>query len=212
MTVFLVACVLSLAILAITVFARRRRPNADAFAPIFYVWLVAFLMLAFGVLVVLIVLAVIAAIGGGLFYLFASASMTPPSVADQQDHLASLYPEDFVDQLVDEVLSRGYYISVLVENSGDLPDYQGNGMVVSRSNDSEEIRRALGKNEREILRVIKGPESAGGLDDLLGEISLNYSSIDPNEPFPYEQGLVDWEIDDESLKDRIESIFDENFR
>jgi len=83
-------------------------------------------------------------------------------------------------------------------------------MVVSRSNDSEEIRGALGKNEYEILRVTKGRESAGGLDDLLGEIYLNYSSIDPRDPFARSQ-LVDWEIDDESLDESIESIFHEHF-
>ena len=122
MTVFLVVALIGLAILAIALFFREDSA-ANAFVPICLIWFVAFVMLAFeNFLVFLIVFAIIAAIGGGLFYLFASASMTPPSVADQQDHLTSLYPEDFVDHLVDEVLGRGYYISVLVENSGDLPD------------------------------------------------------------------------------------------
>ena len=58
--------------------------------------------------------------------------------------------------------------------------------------------------------MTKGRESAGGLDDLLGEIYLNYSSIDPRDPFARSQ-LVDWEIDDESLDESIESIFHEHF-
>ncbi len=92
MTVFLVACVISLAILAITYFARKDSA-ANAVAPIFYVWLVAFVMVMFeNVLVVLIALAVIAAIGVFHFiYCAAWAEMAPRSVTEQQDHLASLY-------------------------------------------------------------------------------------------------------------------------
>ena len=91
MTVFLVACVISLAILANTYFARKDSA-ANAVAPIFYVWLVAFVMVMFeNVLVVLIALAVIAAIGIFHFYCAAWAEMTARSVTEQQDHLASLY-------------------------------------------------------------------------------------------------------------------------
>jgi len=91
MTVFLVACVISLAILANTYFARKDSA-ANAVAPISYVWLVAFVMVMFeNVLVVLIALAVIAAIGIFHFYCAAWAEMTARSVTEQQDHLASLY-------------------------------------------------------------------------------------------------------------------------
>jgi len=187
MTIFLVACVLSLAILAITVFARRSRPNADAFAPIFYVWLVAFLMWAFGVLVVLIVLAVIAAIGGLLIY---SYNLEEPKSEEEQaeeeeerleigqseireGHSGA---EGFVRDLVNQFLdSRGCYISVLVKNSGDFPDFQGNGMMVSKSNDSREIIRALLRNEEETIRVTRSHESAGGSGDFVGEVKIFYS-------------------------------------
>lgn len=185
MTVFLVACVLSLAILAITVFARRRRPNADAFAPIFYVWLVAFLMWAFGVLVVLIVLAVIAAIGG-LFFFFISKifSAREESETDEereeraQDAIRSAQEmtESFVRELVNEVLAfQRYYISVLVDDS----------VVVSRSNDSEEIRGALGKNEVEILKVIRSDQSAGGSDNFVGEVHIDYTVAVGSEEDPF---------------------------
>lgn len=209
MTVFLVACVLSLAILAITVFARRRRPNADALAPIFYVWLVAFLMWVFGVLVVLIVLAVIAAIGGVVLHLAASAEMDTRSVAEVEEeyllHVKAAQDDasSFVEALINQILdSRRYYISVLVENSGRFPEFQGNGMVVSRSNDSEEIRGALGKNEVEILRVIRSDPSAGGSDNFVGEVHISYDEAYDERPAWW----VDTHTDDGWFEELVEGL------
>ena len=217
MTVFLVVVLIGLVILAIALLVGSDSPDPDggigaaiALVPICLIGFVVLVMLAFeDFLVFLIVFAVIAAIGGLFLYFVSLIGSAPPSLDEREESLERTigWTESFVDQLIDEVLSRGYYISVLVENSGDLPGYQGNGMVVSRSNDSAEIRRALGKNEREDLRVTKDPESDGGPDDLVGEIYLAYLATDDHDSKPH----IEWTINDESLDDSIESIYESNY-
>ena len=193
MTVFFVVVLIGLVILAIALLVGSDSPDPDggigaaiALVPICLIGFVVLVMLAFeNFLVFLIVFAVIAAIGG-LFFFFISKifSAREESETDEereeraQDAIRSAQEmtESFVRELVNEVLaSRRYYISVLVENS----------VVVSRSNDSEEIRGALGKNEVDILKVIRSDQSAGGSDNFVGEVHIDYTVAVGSEEDPF---------------------------